>query len=556
MRSVISTNLSRKRFKRANRPPFSRIRFSKAEFAWQLAASIVIVSLAIETASAGYHALYEIQSFPEFLLRTAWIGVQLISLAVVVTVTIDGLLSAESDHDEPALATTRKVSIHVPIHREPVDVVSATLHRLAAVNYEAFEVIIVDNNTPEQQLWRPIEALSKQLGFRFFHLEQWPGYKAGALNFAMKMTSAGADYIAVLDADYLVEPDFLTELLARFSNPAVAFVQAPQDYRYDRGSAYQASCYFAYRYFFDVSMTARKRMDSIIFVGTMGIIRKSVLVESGGWDEQCLTEDAEMGLRVAAHGYVGSFVNTSYGRGVMPLDYPSLRRQRYRWAFGGAQMFRKYLPLLLRSKEGVEPLHLTRVQQYGFLCFFLNWFEAWTIVGTTFLFWAVSLLYLCSENFGHCPVPAACAALPILTFMTRCMVVIGSMMRRSRCSLIEACRAHLVLNSLNWIVACACFGGMRSRSVQFNRTPKHGPSQDTLLRKLRCFQVELALAVTSFAIGSMLLLFAGTAMIVTTYAVGCFLGGFLFLSSVIVLIVDHLENLSTCRQVSELGSRG
>jgi cellulose synthase/poly-beta-1,6-N-acetylglucosamine synthase-like glycosyltransferase len=299
---------------RADQGAVAGAQISKAEFVWQVTASLMIVSLAVATVSEGFDSLHEIKSFPEFLLWAAWLVVQFSSLTAAAIATLDDLLSANGAQDAAVLAASPKVSIHVPIHREPVNVVSATLQKLATIDYGAFEVIVVDNNTPEQQLWRPIEALSEQLGFRFFHLEQWPGYKAGALNFAAKMTSADADYIAVLNADYLVKPDFLTKLTARFSNNTIAFVQAPQDYRYDHTSVYQSSCYFAYRYFFDISMAARQRMDSIIFVGTMGIIKKSVLVESGGWDEGCLTEDAEMGLRVAARGYVGTFVNSHSGR--------------------------------------------------------------------------------------------------------------------------------------------------------------------------------------------------------------------------------------------------
>jgi cellulose synthase/poly-beta-1,6-N-acetylglucosamine synthase-like glycosyltransferase len=538
----------------AGSPPVLHAGFTKAELTWQIAVSGAIISLIAVTVSAGFDAINKFGSFSELLLRSAWIAVQFSSLVVTATMTLDSLLSVEIAQDEPALPSSRKVSVHVPIHREPVDVVSATLHRLAAVKYEAFEVIVVDNNTPEQQLWRPIESLSEELGFRFFHLERWPGHKAGALNFAAEMTSADADFIAILDADYLVEPDFLTKLMARFNNSNIAFVQAPQDYRYDCASTYQSSCYFAYRYFFDVNMTARKRMNSIIFVGTMGIIRKAVLVESGGWDEQCLTEDAEMGLRVAAHGYVGSFVNTSYGRGIMPLDYLSLRSQRNRWAYGAAQMFRKYWPVLLGIKQESKVLCLSRVQRYGFSCFFLNWFDAWIVVGTIFLFWMTSLLYICSNSIGYSPVPTTYALLAILTFGVRCMVVVGSTMRRTRCAFVDACRAHLVLNSLNWIISCACFAGIRSRSAQFVRTPKHGPSGDSLLRKLCHLLTEIALAVTSFAIGSILVLFAGTDMIATTYAAGCFFGGFLFLSSVIVLVVDHRENVAACVQSRGCGA--
>jgi cellulose synthase/poly-beta-1,6-N-acetylglucosamine synthase-like glycosyltransferase len=60
--------------------------------------------------------------------------------------------------------------------------------------------------------------------------------------------------------------------------------------------------YYGYKYFFEVSMPSRNEHNAIIFAGTMGLIRKSVLQEIGGWDEWCITEDAEASLRILKLG--------------------------------------------------------------------------------------------------------------------------------------------------------------------------------------------------------------------------------------------------------------
>ena len=76
------------------------------------------------------------------------------------------------------------VSIHLACHNEPPEMVAITLDSLAALNYENFEVLVLDNNTKDPAVWEPVKAYCEKLGpkFRFFHLEPWPGYKAGALN--------------------------------------------------------------------------------------------------------------------------------------------------------------------------------------------------------------------------------------------------------------------------------------------------------------------------------------------------------------------------------------
>src|SRR6202012_2250327 len=77
-------------------------------------------------------------------------------------------------------ADAPKVSIHVPCYNEPPHMVIETLDALARLDYPHFEVIVVDNNTQDEAVWKPVEAHCAQLGerFHFFHLPRWPGFKA------------------------------------------------------------------------------------------------------------------------------------------------------------------------------------------------------------------------------------------------------------------------------------------------------------------------------------------------------------------------------------------
>lgn len=161
-----------------------------------------------------------------------------------------------------------RVALHVPCHEEPPDLVAQTLQALARLDYprDAYQVFVVDNNTHEPDLWEPLEALCDRLGFTFLHLEDWPGFKSGALNYALAMTPPEFEIIGVVDADYLVRPEYLRDLVPYFADEQVAFVQTPQDYRDYRAEStfYQRACYHAYRYFFDVSMPSRNERNAII----------------------------------------------------------------------------------------------------------------------------------------------------------------------------------------------------------------------------------------------------------------------------------------------------
>ena len=87
-----------------------------------------------------------------------------------------------------------------------------------------------------------------------------------------------------------------------FAEPWVGFIQAPQDYRDWEHARYYRRLYYSYKYFFAVSQPSRNERDGAIFAGTMGLIRRVALEQLGGWDEWCITEDAELSLRLLRAG--------------------------------------------------------------------------------------------------------------------------------------------------------------------------------------------------------------------------------------------------------------
>src|SRR5215207_1222873 len=101
-----------------------------------------------------------------------------------------------------------KVSIQVPAHAEPVEMVRQTLEAISKIDYPNYEVIMVDDNTDDSELWRPLMDFCRDKGFKVFHLQDYPGFKSGALNFALTQTAADAEIIAVVDSDYIVSPEY------------------------------------------------------------------------------------------------------------------------------------------------------------------------------------------------------------------------------------------------------------------------------------------------------------------------------------------------------------
>ncbi|HUY77181.1 MAG TPA: glycosyltransferase [Ktedonobacterales bacterium] len=406
-----------------------------------------------------------------------------------------------------------RVALHVPCHDEPSEVVIQTLQSLARLDYpkDAYQVFVVDNNTQDPTLWRPLAAACDRLGFTFLHLEQWPGFKSGALNYALALTPLNVDIIGVVDADYHVQASYLRDLVGYFDDPQVAFVQTPQDYRDYRPEStfYQRACYHAYRYFFDLSMPSRNERNAIIFGGTMGLIRANALREIGGWDEWCITEDAEASLRLLMRGYHGRFVNHTYGKGLMPLDFDALKRQRFRWCFGGVQILRKHWPALLpwawraRSAEDWAAPGLTGAQRYHYLTSALQWFSDVITFGSTALLLVIGVFAIAGRPVALPVVGGPLLALPLVFWGIGFLRTLWGLRATRACTWGEAIGALGILWSLSWVVTLACIQGLISPRGIFLRTPKTGRA--TVLRAVRSATVETTLGVACWGVSAWLL---------------------------------------------------
>lgn len=406
-----------------------------------------------------------------------------------------------------------KVSLHVPSYAEPPDMLIETIATLEAQDYPNFEIVVIDNNTNEESLWRPVERYcSGRPRVHFVHVNPWPGFKSGALNLALREhTAPDAEIIGVVDADYLVSSDYLRRTVGYFVCPEMAFVQTPQDYREWEGDTYLTACHDAYRYFFETAMPSRNDRNSIIFGGTMGLIRRSVLEEIGDWDEECITEDAEASLRMLRAGYSGFYLNESFGQGIMPLTFAALKRQMFRWCFGGIQILRRHGRSLVPWARNPSN-HLTTAQRIDYFVGGLQWFGnllglAFTaVLGLT----AATLLTQGHVPFG--PLLGAAVILPLAMLCSGLIRALWALRHQSRISVPRAMLAFAAWLSLSWTIALACLQGLTRTSQPFIRTPKWR-SEGGFVEALRTTRAESALAGSAL-IAAFLVAIGGRAGIV------------------------------------------
>ena len=393
-----------------------------------------------------------------------------------------------------------KVSLHLPIHNEPPDMVRMTLEALDRVDYPNLEVLVMDNNTKDPAVWEPVKVDCERLGpkFRFFHLENWPGFKAGAINHALEQTAPDAEIIAVIDSDYILSPDWLNCMVPYFDNENVGFIQSPQDYRDRDQSAFKSFCYWEYAGFFNIGMVQRNEYNAIIQHGTMTMIRKSALLEVGKWSEWCICEDSELGLRLYEAGYDSVYVKDSFGKGVMPDTMSGYMTQRFRWVYGAMQIIKAHWRSFLPSKSP----KLTPAQKYYFIAGWLPWFsDALALLFTiTSLILTAVLLY----DPIHSELPANAFLLPTVGIFSF-KIIRGLWLYQARvpCSVWQSLGASLSGLALTHTVAKGTVQGLFTTGKPFMRTPKFEQHSALFVGLFTIREELLLLTLLSIAIGMM-----------------------------------------------------
>jgi hypothetical protein len=346
------------------------------------------------------------------------------------------------------------VSIHVPTHDEPPRIVAATLDSLARLRGVPFEVIVLDNNTPDPATWQPLQRAAEALGpnFRFFHFRNMPGAKAGALNIALGMTDERATHVAVVDADYQVQPDFLVRALGALGATGADYVQFPQAYR---GTERARGVAAELRDFFDTHARAGHVERCVLPTGTLSVFSVDALHEVGAWSPQTVTEDAELGTRLVAAGRRGIYLDEIAGEGVLPTDFAGLRMQRERWIAGNAQTLRQ---LLARRRRGVRLPVIAMAAQLT------AWVTSWTLPAIALVLAAWGPSQAVYDQAGL--VAAVTVLLSLGVVAQRLFITTGGR------PLGEVRDMLAVKLALAWTSSTAWLAGFSGRPIRFARTPK------------------------------------------------------------------------------------
>jgi len=253
-----------------------------------------------------------------------------------------------------------RVTVQLPVFNE-MYVVNRLIGAVCALDYprDRLEVQVLDDSTDETceiaqacvERWR-----EQGVDICYVHRENRLGFKAGALENGLRQ--AKGEFVAVFDADFVPEPDFLRRTVHFFTDPKVGMVQVRWEHLNRDYSALTQCQGILLDGHFVIEHTARNRSGAFFnFNGTAGIWRRETIRSAGGWQHDTLTEDLDLSYRAQLAGWNFVFLPNVTAPAEIPVEMNAFKSQQHRWAKGSIQTALKLLPRIFRQPL---PLHVKR----------------------------------------------------------------------------------------------------------------------------------------------------------------------------------------------------
>jgi cellulose synthase (UDP-forming) len=340
------------------------------------------------------------------------------------------------------------VDIFLPCCGEPIAVLRNSWTAVAALVQaypgRAIGYVLDDGADPE------CASVALGLGLRYVvRPDRGQAKKSGNLRHAFANTDS--EFFVVLDADFAPRPDFLTETLPYFNDPAIAIVQTPQYFRTDRRQTWVESAAGAIQeLFYRAIQVGRDRLGASICVGTCAVYRRYPLLPQGGTTLIAYAEDVHTGLDVRRAGWKLIYVPVVLATGMCPTGINAFIRQQYRWCTGSTSTV---LTSRLWSVPMSIPARLTYVS--GF-CYYL--FTGMSV----FVIPLIPITLLLFRPYSITPLNSGLIVVSMLTSMT-----VMPLWHYSSYDLRKTLPLSLVRS---WAHALAIWDYLRGRTMQWQAT--------------------------------------------------------------------------------------
>ena len=299
------------------------------------------------------------------LLGIPLLAAELFSLVTLLLFTyllwdLDALSPPAPQEDSTAI-----VDVVIPTYSEPPEVLLPTVAAAVALRNARTVWLLDDGDRP----W--VRALAADLGVEYRAREDHADAKAGNINAVLP--EIDADFIAIVDADHVVDAHFISNTIGYFDDPEVALVQTPQEF-YNLESFEHAGGedrpFGDQNVFYRVVGPGRNNRGAVFWCGTNAIVRLAALREVGGVATGTVTEDIHTSVRLQRRGWRLVYHNEVLARGLAAADADQYFKQRERWGTGTMELLRS-------SDNPLTASGLTRAQRLGYWSTALGWFDGW-----------------------------------------------------------------------------------------------------------------------------------------------------------------------------------
>ena len=392
-----------------------------------------------------------------FTLNTAQLVASVLFLFIDMVTCFSAILFVVSLWRKPNQSAIKNncqlsVDVLVPTFNEDCTMLETTLQHCIAMNGPHQTWLLDDGNRPE------MKSLAEQLGVHYIARAQNTDAKAGNLNNALPYTQG--ELIAVFDADFRPEKEFLTRLAGYFADEKVAIVQAPQSYyntdSFQHRRLSKDEIYSDQDTFMNLVLPARNNWNAAYWIGTNTLLRRQAIESIGGFPTDCVTEDVLASMYLHGKGWKTVYVDEKLAYGRAPASITEYFVQRLRWAKGAFQIMRSHHPLFQPG--------LSFMQRLFYFSSVNHFFEA----GLKIVYYLFPAFFFLFGLVPIYPYPPVIIGMLLYTGITR---MILELITGGRTNLVMD-EVYSVIRSFIYLIAfpTLAFG----KNIRFRVTPKNG----------------------------------------------------------------------------------
>ncbi len=279
------------------------------------------------------------------------------------------------DFLETSIDTSKIVTIQLPLFNE-MNVAERLINAVCKIEYpkENLEIQVLDDSIDDTtKIVSDLIKLKRSEGLNIVHIQRdnRVGYKAGALKEGLQ--KASGEFIAVFDADFIPQANFLQKTLPHFHSKTIGMVQTRWEHLNEMNSLLTKVQAFALNGHFVIEQEVRNKAGFFInFNGTGGIWRKECIEDAGNWQADTLTEDLDLSFRAQIKGWSFIYLKDVTTPAELPSEISSLKTQQFRWTKGAIETAKKLLPTIWSSKLNLKTklystFHLTNNLVFPFV---------------------------------------------------------------------------------------------------------------------------------------------------------------------------------------------